>query len=338
MRTLRRALRPLAIVAIVFVTASAVPAQLGPPPMELFEPNALRVFVCGSASPLGNAPDRAQTCLAVIAGERMFLVDVGAGAARNVARARLPMQNLEGVIITHYHSDHIADLPGVNLNSWVAGRAEPMQVIGPQGIEQVVGGFNQAYALDRSYRTAHHGLALLPPEAGGMTARSIEVGTIYEEGGLTITAFEVDHPPIEPAFGYRFDYLGRSVVISGDSNATDAIAQAAKGADLLFHDAMLLPVLEQLESMLTAAGNERLLKIVQDVQDYHAPTTDVVELAKAAGVKQVAFYHLVPAPANEMMVNQFTAGLDGNVVVTADGMLFELPQGSEAIEQRQLFD
>ena len=336
MKSIHSARLPLAVLTTLLAFAIPTQAQLGPPPSQLFEPNALRVFVCGSASPLGNVPDRAQTCLAVIAGERMFLVDVGAGAARNIGRARLPMQNLEGVIITHYHSDHIADLPGVNLNSWVAGRSEPLEVLGPEGIEQVVAGFNQAYALDRSYRTAHHGEELLPAAVGPMSARTIDIGTIYDQDGLTITAFEVDHPPIEPAFGYRFDYLGRSVVISGDSNATESLAKAAKGVDLLFHDAMLLPMLKQLETML--ASNERMQKIVKDVQDYHAPTTDVVELATAAEVRQVAFYHLVPAPANAMILNQFTAGLGDDVVVVADGMLFELPQGSEAIEHRQLFD
>ena len=328
----------LSLGALSLVASVPSSAQLGGPPTGLFEPDALRVLVCGSASPLGNVPDRAQACIAVIAGDQMFLVDVGAGAARNLGRARIPMERLSGVLLTHYHGDHIADLPGVNMASWVAGRAEPLRVIGPEGVDEVVGGFNAAYALDRSYRTAHHGEALLPAKVGPMQGLVIEPGLIHDEGGLEITAFPVDHPPIEPAFGYRFDYLGRSVVVSGDTVATESVEKAAQGADLLLHDAMALPLTQQVGRMLAAAGNERTSQVVEDVQDYHAPTSDIVALAERAGVRKVAFYHLVPAPLNAAMLNQFMAGVPEDVVLTKDGMLFELAKEARTVEQRQLFE
>ena len=200
----------------------------------------------------------------------------------------------------------------------------------------MVAGFNQAYALDRSYRTEHHGADMLPPKLGPMAARTIEPGVIYEQEGLTITAFPVDHRPIEPAFGYRFDFVGRSVVVSGDTVATDTLKEAAKGADLLLHDAMALPVTQQLERMAGAAGNQRISKLIKDVQDYHAPTGDIVELAQEAGVKTLAFYHLVPAPMNDAMANRFTEGLSQEVVLTRDGLLFELAESAGTVEQRQL--
>ncbi len=133
-----------AVVSLLGVLPTA--AQLGAPPTALFEPDALRVFVCGSASPLGNIPERAQACIAVVAGERIFLVDTGVGSAKNLGIARFPMEHLRGVLLTHYHSDHIGDLPGINLASWIAGRSEPLAVLGPQGVGEVVNGFNQAYS------------------------------------------------------------------------------------------------------------------------------------------------------------------------------------------------
>ncbi len=332
------ALRTIFITAFALALAAPAQPQLGPAPTELFESDALRVLVCGSASPLGNVPDRAQACIAVIAGPRMFLVDTGSGSAKNLGVARLPMDRLAGVLLTHYHSDHIGDLPAVNLSSWISGRDAPLEIMGPEGVSEVVDGFNKAYALDRSYRTAHHGEEILPAKVGPMASRTIESGVILDDGGLKITAFPVDHAPIEPAFGYRFDFLGRSVVVSGDTVATDTLANAAKGIDLLLHDAMALPMVQQIERMMESAGNHRTSKILKDVQDYHAPLEDIFKLAQDAGVRQVALYHLVPAPANATILKQFTEGMPENAVVTNDGMLFELAEGTETVERRQLFE
>ncbi|PSN09963.1 MBL fold metallo-hydrolase, partial [filamentous cyanobacterium CCP5] len=109
------------------------------------------------------------------------------------------------VFLTHFHSDHIAALPEFNLNSWGAGRPKPMTVYGPDGVSEVVNGLNTAYRLDSTYRVAHHGEELLPPKLGVMQAQLMEVGTMLEMGDLSITSFLVNHDPIRPAVGYRFD-------------------------------------------------------------------------------------------------------------------------------------
>jgi ribonuclease Z len=87
---------------------------------------------------------------------------------------------------------------------------------------------------------AHHGEELLNPQLGVLQSRTIEEGVILEEDGLRVTAFEISHPPIEPAFGSRLDYAGRSVVISGDSLVTEKIIEMSDGADVVLHDAMAL--------------------------------------------------------------------------------------------------
>jgi ribonuclease Z len=191
----------------------AATAVLGQTPEPL---DGMRVIVCGSASPLGRDLDRAQACIAVVTNEHFFLFDVGARSPLRMAQARLPMARINGVFLTHFHSDHIAALPDVNLASWVQGRPAALDVYGPPGVQSVVDGFNTAYGLDRGYRTAHHGAARLPPELGPMRAHPFDPGeVVWQDDFITVTSFAVEHPPIEPAVGYRVDYRGRSVVTLG---------------------------------------------------------------------------------------------------------------------------
>jgi len=161
--------------------------------------------------------------------------------------------------------------------------------------------------------------------------KTIEPGVILDDGQLKITAYVGEHPPIEPAVGYRFDYRGRSVVISGDSNVSDSTRQITEGADLLLHDALSLPTLTALSAALDAAGQTRLAKIVTDVTDYHASTESLVELGKQSNVGMIGYYHLVPVPANPIIKAVFMRGALENFVLTEDLMWFELPIDSDEI-------
>ena len=160
-----------------------------PPTMDKYE--GLKVYLCGTSSPLPD-PDRAQACVAVLAGESLYLVDAGAGSARVGTLGGLPLDRLEAVFLTHYHSDHIAALPEFNINSWVAGRPKPLAVFGPAGVSEVVTGLNSAYGQDLEYRVAHHGEELLPPDLGVMKATLMEPGSALDIGDLTITSFPVE--------------------------------------------------------------------------------------------------------------------------------------------------
>jgi ribonuclease Z len=293
--------------------------------------DGMRVIVCGSASPLGRGLDRAQACIAVVTAEHFFLFDVGARSPVRMAQARLPMARINGVFLTHFHSDHIAALPDVNLASWVQGRAAPLDVYGGPGVERVVDGFNAAYGLDRGYRTAHHGAARLPPELGAMRANAFEPGgVVWQDELLTVTSFAVEHPPIEPAVGYRVDYRGRSVVISGDTNAADGLFAAARGADLLLHDALSRTVLDPMIEAATDLGLP-VAEIMTDVIDYHADVTSLPARAAEAGIKRLALYHLVPAPPNALIERMFLRGLPDDVILTRDLHTFDLPADSDEI-------
>jgi len=303
-------------------------AMTAPPTL----PPGLTVVVCGSASPLGNSPDHAQACLAVLTPEHFFLFDVGARSPLRLAQARLPLGRLTGVFLTHFHSDHIAGIPDVNLASWVAGRKAPLTVFGPPGVERITNGFNEAYALDRGYRVAHHGEATLPPNLGPLVPKEIpQTGVVWEDGALTIRAVAVDHAPASPALGYRIDYAGRSVVISGDSNASEGLFSLAEGADLLFHDALSRTLLDPMIAQARAAGLDPLPEIMTDVIDYHADVESLLAPTKAAKVGQLVLYHLVPVPPNGLAERLFRRGLPGEVILAQDLQRFDLPRGKKDI-------
>ncbi|MYE23959.1 MAG: MBL fold metallo-hydrolase, partial [Gammaproteobacteria bacterium] len=188
--------------------------------------DGLRVFMCGTSGPLA-APGRAQTCVAVTAGDSLYLFDAGEGSADVAQLHGLPTETLRAIFVTHMHSDHIAGINNFNLASWVQGRPAPLKVMGPAGIERVVAGFNEAFAIDRGYRVAHHGNDFLPAELGVMHAEVIAPGVVLQDDGLRVTAFAVDHGPVKPAYGFRIDYRGRSAVVGGDTIGRESLTVAA---------------------------------------------------------------------------------------------------------------
>lgn len=312
-------MRILILVTVVLLSSLSYGAQAAT--------ESLKVFICGSASPLLDLR-RAKACIAVLTDSEFFLFDTGAGSNGRLTAGGLPLQRLSGVFLTHYHSDHISDLYNINLTAWVNGRPSALSVYGPEGIERVVAGMNEAYALDRGYRVAHHGEALLRPEYGLLAPIRISKGKVYERGSFKITAVPVDHSPIEPAFGYRVDYGNRSVVISGDAVVSDALMEASEGVDLLLHDALAPGVLYGAIQRAQDAGLDQRAQILKDVTNYHAHTHDIAAAAKEAKVKQLALYHLVPPPRNEAMAALFMEGVPDEVILTEDLMWFELPLGS----------
>ena len=305
-------------------------------------PDGLRVIFCGTSGPLPVA-GRAKPCTAVQAGGKLYLVDVGPESVENLMTWRVPVATARAVFITHLHSDHIGDLGEFNMQSWVAGRPQPLAVVGPAGVDKLAAGFNLAYENDHGFRNAHHehdGIKLpLPAGLLKPTVLTIKApdGTAaaWRDGDLTVTAIRVKHDPASPAFAYRFDYKGRSVVVSGDTVKWPPLAVAAKGADVLIHEAQNNAMTKQLSQGLAVLGNARMASIIGDTVSYHTEPVEAADIARAAGVKALVLTHLTQAGLPMFTPQTFTRGMDDagklDWRLAQDGMTIDLPAGSDEV-------
>jgi ribonuclease Z len=220
-----------------------------------------------------------------------------------------------------------------------------MRVLGPPGVERVVAGYNEAYAMDSGYRTAHHGEAVLPSTGAGLAAEPFAMPegdsrVVLQDDDLTITAFTVIHAPAEPAVGFRFDYRGRSLVISGDTAQTDVLVRAARGADLLIHDALSRDLLKLAEDAARGAGLTERAKIFSDLPDYHASPQEAADSARDAGVGALVLTHIVPPLPLKALEGPFLGDaaerFTGQIWMARDGDLYSLPLGTGAVERSGL--
>lgn len=323
---------------VLFATSVVIPAQQpggnSTSTGDVLSDGQMHVILIGTGSPLPDA-SRAQACTAIIAGGEFVLVDAGAGSWRKVASNNLPAQNLSAILLTHFHSDHFGDLGEALVQSWVAGRTRKLDVYGPPGIEQVVEGYAKAYSLDTGYRVQHHSEEFMPRAAAGAIATPIKLktndsaGPVFERNGLKVTAFKVEHDPATPAYGYRFEYRGRVVVVSGDTAKSENLARHAAGADILIHDVIAKNLLEMAATNLEQAGNRRRAKLARDITTYHASPLEVASIAASAKVETLVFTHMVPPPGTPQIELAFTRGVGdvfkGKIVIGTDGMRFDLP-------------
>ena len=295
----------------------------------------LHVLMCGTGTPLPD-PNRAGPCTIVLAGDEMVMIDAGSAGIRVAQLMGVQLAELDAILLTHLHSDHIDGLGESLLQAWVGGtRSEPIPVLGPTGTDEVVAGFNAAYAIDHGYRVAHHGEGVVPADGAGGTGREFETPTVgaervvYSSGGLEVTAFKVEHDPVHDAVGYRFDYRGRSVVISGDTDYAPEIARVARGADLLIHEALQPKMVEVMRDAAERSGRPTIAKIMDDILDYHASPEEAARAANDAGVGMLVFHHTIPPIPSPRLNPLFLGGApglyDGTITVAVDGMAFTLP-------------
>jgi ribonuclease Z len=334
--------------------ARAVRAQLA---AEWLNDGGLHVILPGTGSPLADNT-RAGPCAVVIAGGEYLIIDVGQRSFNRQSTMGLPTDHLTGILLTHFHSDHICELGETLTMHWAqSGRQSRLPVYGPPGVDKVVAGFTMAYSQDSVYREVHHGVdairsgkgtganmprynsageAITIPIPGG-SSDSMDSTVVFERNGLKVIAFNVDHRPVLPAYGYRFEYNGRVAVVSGDTCKCDQLIKYSKGADILVSEASSCHVLHTIIDTLKNApkhdhGAQRTSYLVEDVIDYHIDVQDVVDIASTCQVPVLALTHLVPPPSDSWILLKMwlsklnvPASWNGRLIVGRDGDTFHLP-------------
>jgi ribonuclease Z len=307
---------------------------------DLYGKDSLDLVFCGTGGPI-TGPDRTSACIAVFGGGHLFLVDTGPGASRRLNLSRVPPGGLTGVLYTHYHSDHIGGLGEIVLNSWATGRHTPLRIYGPPGIESIALGFETAYRLDSGYRTAHHGADIFPPEGSRLEPVAVVVPnddavvTVFESGDFKITAFRVSHPPIDPSYGYRVDYAGRSVIFSGDTLEHPNVARIGKDVDVMVHEALAEEMALEIADLIEQNAGGPGPTILRDATTNHATPVEAAESANEANARLLVYSHVVPPLPNRLAERMFLRGVSGvrpgETVVGYDGLHLELPVGSTEI-------
>ena len=302
--------------------------------------DGLHLALCGAGGPMP-APNASGPCVAVVAGKQLFVVDAGTDGVRNLGRMGYQTGNIQGVFLTHFHSDHIDGLGEMGTLRWAAGdNTSPLPVYGPQGVERVVNGFNDSYAQDFNYRHEHHGDMVAPLSGAGLEAMPFtqppmgELTLVYEGEGLKVEALAVDHAPVEPAVGYLFSYKGRTLLITGDTTKQDNIQKFSEGIDLLVHEALAPNLLMMMHEAANKVGNKIMAKITVDVLDYHASPVEAAETARDAGVGHLLYYHIVPplvVPGQGALWLNGAGEIFPDYTVGQDGVSFSLPANSDEI-------
>ncbi len=292
------------------------------PKARAFDKDRLTCVLLGTGIPTPSL-HRSRPAVAMVAGERVFLVDCGAGTVDRLLRAGIPPWNVEDVLFTHHHADHNAGFADFFLSSWGGGghrgRIRPLRVYGPTNTRDILDKLMDHLGWDISLRVRQNHF---DPEGARVHYQEMDTGTVYDRDGLTITVFLVDHGIAKPAVGYRFDYGGRRVVISGDTRPCDEVARQAQGADLLVHEAYSRKWMDQFLDKHPEAE-----ALVKGVEGYHSSTIEAAQVARRAGVKHLVFTHLMPSPPPVWYLERDWAEgvkdvFEGKVTVGRDLMVF----------------
>ncbi len=287
------------LLAVTFSLASAVTAQ------------NFTVTLLGTGNPRPS-PNRFGPSILVQAGDQRLLFDCGRGAS--IRLYQLKVAQIDGLFLTHLHSDHTVGIPDLWLTSWVMGRKEPFRVWGPTGTKQMMGDLQKAYSFDIHMRRDVD--EKLPAEGVAVSASDIQPGVVYEKAGVKVTAFLVDHGPVQPAFGYRVDFNGHSVVLSGDTRYSESLIRAAKGTDVLIHEVIDTKAYAALKNSMTP---EERAKVIA----HHTTAEQAGTVFTKVSPKLAVYSHIVPPDVPDL-VAQTRKTYSGRLEVGEDLMTIRI--------------
>lgn len=267
----------------------------------------IRVSLLGTGTP-SPGMQRFGPSILVEAGKHKLLFDAGRGALQRLAQLNVPWQDVDGVFLTHLHSDHVVGFPDLWLTGWLVkpGRQRPLHVWGPDGTKQMMAHLEQAYAFDIRIRQSDDRAA---PEGVVLVVTEIAEGVVFEQDGVKVTAFAVDHGPVKPAFGYRVDYAGRSVVLSGDTRPSPNLIRHAQGVDLLVHEVVAPSIFHGPSSVI----------------EHHTTPEQAGEVFARTKPRLAVYSHIVPPIAAEQdLIPPTRKSYPGPVVVGEDLMVIDV--------------
>lgn len=293
-------------VALATLTTPGVAESQSPSPAA----NATQVVLLGTGTP-GIDPDRSGPATAVVVNGTAYLVDFGPGVVRRaksavLARgiAALEPTKLRVVFVTHLHSDHTVGYPDLIFTPWTVGRRFPLEVYGPKGLKAMTDNLMEAYSVDIETRTNAVGNQREFPDGHKVNAHEITAGVVYQDANVKVTAFATKHAM--ESYGYRFETADRSIVISGDTNPTQATIDACNGCDVLIH-----------EVHSPAWRATRPVSFQKFSDQYHTTTIELAELARQAKPRLLVLYHYTSLSPEELF-NDMRTRYSGHFVIGRD--------------------
>lgn len=256
------------------------------------------------------------------------LVDCGSGVTQRLLAAGCPGRELDALLLTHLHSDHLVDLYQLIVSSWHQGRERPQRIFGPPGTRAYVEGLMALWRQEREQRIAHE----KRPSTAALEIEVEEIGDGWKLhlGALALEGFAVDHRPVRHALGFAFEAAGRRLVFSGDTRPCESLEAAARDADLLVNEVFIhreMPVIEGVRSAET----------VENVAAYHTLSSEVGKLASRAGVRCLALTHFVPPQADRsLLLAEVRQDFAGPIILGEDLMSLDLDSGSLTYGQAHL--
>jgi len=282
------------------------------------ERKGMRLILLGTrGGPRVGASGRNNPSTLILVNDVPYVIDCGYGTTRQLLAAGVSLDHLRYIFITHHHSDHNLEFGTVFYNAWVTGLSVRIEAYGPVGLEEMTKNFFDYMKLDIDVRMEDEGRS--DPRKLILAHDINKAGVVLQNDDVKVSACEVHHPMVKQAYAYRFDSKDRSIVISGDTAYAPELAEFAKGADVLVHEVMYLPGIENLVKRLPNATRLR-----EHLLASHTVPEDVGKIAASAKVKTLVLTHFVPGDDPSITDEQWTEGVlkhfNGRIVVGKDLM------------------